>query len=95
MEISKSMQRIELIRKVAELLIIYPDYTGSSGSKIRVGNLKNQWTSSGRKSAFEARMKRMIYSNPVDYAGIADDVKKGDKILLNDGQIELKYLKPH
>lgn len=88
-------KNIELIRKVANSLEEHvPIILDLQGPKIRVGNLKNPVELQDHqeitlKPCLETEEPDII---PVDYAGIIKDVKKGDRILLDDGKIELKVL---
>ncbi|MEI7473798.1 MAG: pyruvate kinase [bacterium] len=86
---------IELVRKVSKDLNIFVSILlDLQGPKIRVGNLKAQMDLvNGEKYT----IKPMLETDepnviPVDYAGIANDVQPGDKVLLNDGKIGLKAL---
>ncbi|MFH0703189.1 MAG: pyruvate kinase [bacterium] len=86
---------IEKIRKVSKSLNIHiAIILDLQGPKIRVGNLKEPLN---LKEGDEIILKPgMDFENPdiipVDYAGITSDVKKGDRILLDDGKIELKVI---
>jgi pyruvate kinase len=88
-------ERIRLVRKVADKLKIYlPVILDLQGPKIRVGKLKEPIMLEPKKTVvikpvFETEEEGTI---PVDYEGITKDVKKGDKILLDDGKLELKVL---
>jgi len=86
---------IEVIRKVSKKLnkhiAILLDL---QGPKIRVGNLKAPMTLKDEdkiviKPDINAKSSDYI---PVDYEGITKDVRKGEKILLDDGKIELEAL---
>ncbi len=58
------------------------------GPKIRVGNLKKDIElKTGQKAIFAHNSKENNII-PVDYEGIANDVVKGNKILLDDGKIQ-------
>lgn len=90
------LANIENIRKAAKALHTYiPILVDLQGPKIRVGNIPSPIEiSKGEK----IRLKACDYVPgliPVDYAGIADDVKVGDKILLDDGKVGLKVLDIH
>lgn len=87
---------IELIRKVSKKLhrhiAILLDL---QGPKIRVGNLKSPMTLKDKdevviKPDIEAKSPDYI---PVDYEGITKDVQRGDRILLDDGKIELEAVR--
>ena len=79
---------ITTIRKVAETLDQFITIIlDLQGPKIRVGNLKNPIELIDHqeiilKPCLETDDENII---PVDYAGIVNDVKKGDRVLLNDG----------
>lgn len=83
---------IENIRKISKEKGKYiPIMIDLQGPKIRVGNIPNPIEiKEGEELILEAtadiNKKNII---PVDYKGIADDVKAGDKILLDDGNIGL------
>lgn len=83
---------IEIIRKISQETGKYiPILIDLQGPKIRVGNIPNPIEiKEGQEIILEATDE---VNNPdilpVDYEGIADDVKSGDKILLDDGNIGL------
>lgn len=83
---------IEIIRKIFQETGKYiPILIDLQGPKIRVGNIPNPIEiKEGQEIILEATDE---VNNPdilpVDYEGIADDVKSGDKILLDDGNIGL------
>lgn len=88
-------ESIEKIRKVSqelnENIAIMLDL---QGPKIRIGNLSEPVDLENGKEVF---LKPCMVSDetgvlPVDYPGILKDVKKGDKLLLDDGKIELETL---
>lgn len=87
---------IETIRKVSKETGIYiPILVDLQGPKIRVGNIPEPIKiKEGQDLILEATDK---VNNPeivpVDYEGIANDVKAGDKILLDDGNIGLSVTK--
>jgi pyruvate kinase len=87
--------RIETIRKVSSKLKVHiPIVFDLQGPKIRVGNLNEpmkliEGTKVTLKPALDQQDPAII---PVDYIGIVNDVKKGDKILLDDGKIGLTVL---
>lgn len=86
---------IETIRKVSsEIGKFIPILVDLQGPKIRVGAINKPIDiKEGQKIILEATDN---VTNPeiipVDYEGIADDVKIGDKILLDDGNVGLKVL---
>lgn len=89
-------KNIETIRKVSKETGIYiPILVDLQGPKIRVGNIPEPIKiKEGQELILEATDK---VNNPeiipVDYEGIANDVKDGDKILLDDGNIGLAVTK--
>ncbi len=87
------LEKIINIRKAARELDVYiPILVDLQGPKIRVGNLPEPiQITKGEK----IRLKACDYVPgliPVDYAGIADDVKPGDRILLDDGKVGLEVI---
>jgi len=92
---SKEMHktRIETIRKVSkELNMHIPIVLDLQGPKIRVGNLKEpielvEGTKVVLKPGLDQEDPAVI---PVDYMGIINDVRKGDKILLDDGKLGIE-----
>lgn len=88
-------QNIKYIREVSKELKRYiPILIDLQGPKIRVGNIAAPIEiKEGQELVLEATDD---ISNPqiipVDYEGIANDVKAGDKILLDDGKIGLQVL---
>ncbi|MGN0005124.1 MAG: pyruvate kinase [Candidatus Gastranaerophilaceae bacterium] len=88
-------KRIDLIREAARELNMYlAVLVDLQGPKIRVGAITNPiQIKEGQilclKHGADCSNSDVI---PVDYAGIANDVKEGDKILLDDGKIGLKVL---
>lgn len=87
------MENIKNIRKVSkEPETHIPVLVDLQGPKIRVGNLPEVLEI---KKGDRVKLKAGEYFCgiiPVDYEGIADDVKAGDKILLDDGKVGLKVL---
>ena len=64
------------------------------GPKIRVGNIKeNINIKAGQEIVLKHTAKEEKGIIPVDYKGIAEDVKKGDTILLDDGKVGLEVTK--
>lgn len=85
-------ERIKTVRQVAKDLGKYlPVLVDLQGPKIRVGNLIEPIPlTEGQELVLQAALEQTDKDIiPVDYKGIADDVKSGDKILLDDGKIEL------
>ncbi len=88
-------ENIQIIRKISEETGRYiPILIDLQGPKIRVGNIaepvKIQPGSEVVLEATDNTANPDII--PVDYEGIAEDVKPGDKILLDDGKIGLEVL---
>ena len=89
-------ENINNIRKISRDTGRYiPILIDLQGPKIRVGNIPNPISiKPGQEIILEASTDvnntKII---PVDYEGIANDVKQGDKILLDDGKIGLEVLK--
>ena len=81
--------KFEMIRRVSQKLNCYcAIMIDLQGPKIRVGNLdKEIELKVGDKVIFEHCQKQTDEIIPVDYEGIAKDVSKGSKILLDDGKI--------
>ncbi|MCM1003652.1 MAG: pyruvate kinase [Candidatus Gastranaerophilales bacterium] len=87
------LENIKNIRNAAkELNTHIPILVDLQGPKIRVGNIPEPVKITKDE---KIRLKACDYVPgliPVDYAGIADDVKTGDKILLDDGKVGLEVL---
>lgn len=87
------LENIKNIRKAAQELNTYiPILVDLQGPKIRVGNLPEPVKIVKDE---KIRLKACDYVPgliPVDYAGIADDVNPGDKILLDDGKVGLEVI---
>lgn len=92
-DIEQHTERLKTIRKVSkDLNVFIPVLVDLQGPKIRVGNLsesikieKGQIIKLTPKEAFGDII-------PVDYDGIVEDVKQGDKILLDDGKVGLEVI---
>ena len=88
------LENIKNIRKVSkDLNENIPVLIDLQGPKIRVGNITEPIKISEGQVI---QLKAGVVSGdiiPVDYAGIADDVNSGDKILLDDGKVGLEVLK--
>ncbi len=83
-------KRFDLIRQVCDKLRVYCSIMiDLQGPKIRVGNLEQPINLEKNQEVIfshqENPEKGII---PVDYKGIAQDVTKGSKILLDDGKIQ-------
>ncbi|MDD3236986.1 MAG: pyruvate kinase [Candidatus Gastranaerophilales bacterium] len=89
-------KRIASVREASKKLKNFnPVLVDLQGPKIRVGNLLEPVSlQEGQILVLEAALDQTDKSIiPVDYKGIANDVKSGDKILLDDGKIELEVIK--
>lgn len=88
------LENIKNIRKVSkDLNENIPVLIDLQGPKIRVGNISEPIKISEGQII---QLKAGTVSGdiiPVDYAGIANDVKSGDKILLDDGKVGLEVIK--
>lgn len=88
-------ERIRMIRELSKEMGIYlPIMLDLQGPKIRIGTLKEpinleDGTVVKLQPALEMTNPDII---PVDYSGIINDVNKGDKVLLDDGKLELEVL---
>ena len=85
---------IEMVRKVAKKLntntAVLLDL---QGPKIRVGNLKEPIELiEDSEVELKHSLEQVDKTIPVDYSGIAKDVKKGDTIYLDDGKLELSVI---
>ena len=88
-------EKFNLIRQVSKELDIYcAIMIDLQGPKIRVGNLKSEITlNEGDEVTFKHMANQEVEGIiPVDYEGIAEDVKKGSKILLDDGKISAEVI---
>lgn len=88
-------KRIALIKQVAKDLDRFiPIMIDLQGPKIRVGTLEEPIElTSGQELYIEPTLEQKDKDTiPVDYPGIINDVKAGDRVLLDDGKIELKIL---
>ncbi|MEI8377181.1 MAG: pyruvate kinase [bacterium] len=87
-------ERIEIVRKVSEKLCKYTAIMlDLQGPKIRVGTLE---TPIFLEKGTQVKIKPSDTTDgsfiPVDYKGILNDVKKGERLLLDDGKLELKVV---
>ncbi len=82
---------LDIIRKVEkEEKTIIPVLLDLQGPKIRVGQLKDPIKiTSGEVLKFRHQQDYVDGIIPVDYKGIAKDVTPGEKILIDDGKIQL------
>lgn len=64
------------------------------GPKIRIGTLQHEIElKNGQEVVFQPSNEEHLPVIPVDYDGIANDVKKDDIILIDDGRLEVKVIK--
>ncbi len=84
-------QTLDFIRKIEkEEHTVIPVLLDLQGPKIRVGKFDEPIEiKAGEVLKFRHQDKYEGDVIPVDYEGIADDVKSGDKILIDDGKIQL------
>ncbi len=83
-------QKFDLIRQVSNELDTYcAIMVDLQGPKIRVGNLLHEINLLNGQEVIFSHMLNQTDEKviPVDYQGIANDVKKGSKILLDDGKL--------
>jgi len=93
--IEEHTKTINSIRTIsAKLNLHIPILIDLQGPKIRVGAISNPVTiKNGDTIVLKHTTKEEDGILPVDYKGIADDVKAGDTILLDDGNVSLKAFK--
>jgi len=93
--LEEHIETIHKIRKVTDKMDRYiPILIDLQGPKIRVGNIKEPLTiKKGDKVVLKHTSKEEAGILSVDYKGIANDVKSGDIILLDDGNVSLKVEK--
>ncbi len=88
----KTLSLIRQIEKEENELI--PILLDLQGPKIRIGNLDNPIeVKKGEIVKFKHQNKQTTEIIPVDYAGIAEDAKENEKILIDDGKIQLNVQK--
>jgi pyruvate kinase len=81
---------IQLVRSLDSSVKILADL---QGPKIRLGEVGEKEITLKKGDAFSLSMEPVKGNQneaSVDYSGLAKDVKKGSRILINDGQVELK-----
>lgn len=85
----------DTVRKVSFDLNVYTGImVDLQGPKIRIGNLKRDLEfKNGDEVIFQHSKEEFSPIIPVDYDGIANDVKKDDIILIDDGRLEVKVNK--
>lgn len=90
-------RRIDLIKEVRdELDLPVAILLDTKGPEIRTGKFNKDEIALAEGSAFTLTTRDVIGNNEissVSYKGMADDLNVGDKILIDDGLIELKVLK--
>lgn len=86
---------LEIIRKIEkEENAIIPVLLDLQGPKIRIGQLENPISvTAGEIVKFKHDSEFENDIIPVDYKGIANDVRTGEKILIDDGKIQLSVQK--
>lgn len=87
-------ERIEIIRKISEKTNTYTAILlDLQGPKIRVGQLETPvQLTRGEEVVLKPGLSSDGSFIPVDYEGILKDVSTGEKILLDDGKLELKVI---
>ena len=88
------LENIKHIRQVAkDLGEFIPILVDLQGPKIRVGAIETPYDiQEGQIVKLKAGTTDLTDILPVDYDGIANDVKSGDKILLDDGKVGLEVI---
>lgn len=88
----KNLSYIREIEKEKKMLI--PVLLDLQGPKIRIGNLENPIElKKGEVLKFRHQREMTDDIIPVDYKGMADDVTPGEKIMIDDGKIQLEVEK--
>lgn len=89
--IEDHQEKFDLVRKIASDMGVFVGImVDLQGPKIRIGHLKQEYElKNGAEVIFEPMQDQISDVIPVDYAGIANDVKAGDKMLIDDGRIEV------
>jgi len=93
--IEEHLNNIQNIRKIsAELNQFVAIMLDLQGPKIRIGKLKDPINLSKNQQIFLKPGMKIDGENilPVDYAGILQDVKTGDHLLLDDGKLEFTVI---
>lgn len=87
-------ERIQIVRKIAKDLGKYTAILlDLQGPKIRVGNMDAPVKlTKGEQLTLKPSLTTDGSFIPVDYQGILNDVNEGEKILLDDGKLELKVI---
>jgi pyruvate kinase len=89
---------IKTVRKVAEQYeVTLPILADLQGPKIRVGEMKDDGQKLEKGTYVTLSTDNSIKGTseiiPIDYAGLPEDAMAGDKILMDDGLLELKVVK--
>lgn len=88
----RNLNWIREIEKEENILI--PVLLDLQGPKIRIGSLPNSIEiSKGQILKFRNQQEISGDILPVDYKGMADDVSQGEKIMIDDGKIQLEVQK--
>ena len=94
--IESHSQKIDIVNRVSkDLGLFLATIVDLQGPKIRVGNLFKEIELKNGDELIFSPSKEQIAQNiiPVDYEGMPDDVEVGEKVLLDDGKIQVKVLK--
>ncbi len=90
-------KNIETIRELSDKLgVNLPILMDLQGPKIRVGRMKGEGANLKNDTYVKLSPDDIEGDNkviPIDYDNLAEDVKQGDTILLDDGLMELKVVK--
>lgn len=94
-EIDYHKSKIRLVKKVAEEMKVFvATLVDLQGPKIRIGKLNREIPLDKNQEIilehYDGEIKNDII--PVDYKGIANDVKTGEIILVDDGKIQLEVI---
>ena len=94
-DVSVHKRNLDYIREIEkEEETIIPVLLDLQGPKIRIGHLENPIElKKGEVLKFRHQSEMVDDIIPVDYKGIASDVKEGEMILIDDGKIQFEVLK--
>ena len=94
-DVEMHKQNLSYIREIeAEEKTLIPVLLDLQGPKIRIGCLENPIElKKGEVLKFRHQTEMTDDIIPVDYKGMADDVKSGELILIDDGKIQLEVQK--
>ncbi len=94
-DFSDHQERFDTVRKVSKDLGVFTALMiDLQGPKIRIGKLEKEYKlKNGQEVIFEHSDVEKEGIIPVDYKGIANDVKAGAAMLIDDGRIEVKVLR--